>query len=72
MDNCVLTENMKTWLKELYKQEAKEHNAAASMCHTWALGSDTQESAVQWEGYADEHREFAHILECLANELDLD
>ena len=72
MDNCVLTENMKIWLKELYHDAAKEHLATASNCHIWSLGSDTQESEMQWEEYAEEHREFVHILECLANELDLE
>jgi len=72
MDNCVLTETMKIWLKELYLKTATDHKDAAYTCHLWALGSEDNESATQWEIYADEHREFAHILECLANELDLE
>ena len=72
MDNCVLTETMKIWLKELYLEKAKDHKETASNCHLWALGSDDAESAAQWEYYTEEHREFAHILECLAKELELD
>lgn len=72
MDNIVLTENMKIWLKELYLKQAEEHREAAKNCHIFALGSETQESSVQFEEYADEHKEFAHILECLAKELDLE
>lgn len=72
MDNCVLTENMKIWLKELYLEQVTEHLATASNCHMFALGSETNESATQFEEFADEHREFAHILECLAKELELE
>ena len=72
MDNCCLTENMVIWLKDLYFEAAEEHREAAKSCHIFALGSETNEGAVQFEQFADEHREFAHILECLAKELDLD
>lgn len=72
MDNCALTENMKTWLKDIYLSAAVEQRSAASNYHLFALGSDSNEKATQFEELADEHREFAHILECLAKELDLD
>ena len=72
MDNCALTENMKTWLKDIYLTAAVEQRSAASNYHLFALGSENNESATAFEELADEHREFAHILECLAKELDLD
>ena len=69
MDNCALTENMTSWLTDLYLNAADEEKRHASHCHLIALGSETQEESIQWETNADEHREFAHILECLAKEL---
>ena len=72
MDNVVLPETMKIWLKDLYLRAAEEHNEAAKNCHIFALGSETNEGAVQFEQFADEHKEFAHILECLAKEIDLE
>ena len=72
MDNIVLTERMKDWLKEIYLEQAREHRGLASNYHTFALGSETQEMATHFEEYAEECREFAHILECLAKELDLE
>lgn len=71
MCNQMLTETMKIWLQELYRTAAKEHRGAASNCHIVALGSD-DENAVQFEGFAEEHRDFAEILEDLAKELDLE
>lgn len=72
MDKCTLTENMKIWLKRLYLEQAEEHLATASNCHLWALGSETTESATQFEEFAEEHRDFAHILRCMAEELNLE
>lgn len=69
MNSQALTENMKIWLQELYRAEAKEHRGTTSNCHIMALGSDG-ESAAQFEEFADEHREFAEILETMANELE--
>lgn len=71
MCNQVLTETMKIWLKDIYLSNAKEFRGGASNLHLMALGSDNKE-ATQLEGYADEQREFASILENLAEELDLD
>jgi len=71
MDNVVLTANMTTWLKELYLNAATESRKSASNYHLFALGSEN-ESATAFEEMADEHREFAHILECLAKELELE
>lgn len=70
MKTRVLTENMKIWLKELYINEAADNRITASNCHLWALGSDTPEGAAQWEEYAEEHRDFAIVLEKMAEELD--
>ena len=66
----MLTENMKMWLQQMYRNEAKEQRGTASNCHIFALGSDTQEDAEQFEQFADEHREFANILENMAKELE--
>lgn len=72
MDNVVLTDRMKGWLKYLYLETAKGHNAAASNERCWARGSKTQEQAMQHEENAEEHREFEYVLKRLAAELDLD
>ena len=71
MCNCVLTETMKIWLKDIYLSNAKEFRGGASNLHLIALGSEN-EDATQLEGYAEEQREFASILESLAEELDFD
>lgn len=68
--NMNLTENMIEWMKEMYLEAAKDELDTAYNCHIFALGSDTQESAEQWEGYAEERREYAKILENMAKELD--
>ena len=71
MKKLHLTETMRIWLKELYLNEAEEHLSAASNSHLFALGSEN-ESASQWEYYAEEHREFAAILKEMAKELEED
>lgn len=71
MDNVVLTANMTAWLKELYLNAATESRKNASNYHLFALGSEN-ERAANFEALADEYREFAHILECLAKELELE
>lgn len=68
--NVNLTENMIKWMEEMYLNASKEELSTASNCHIFALGSDTQESAEQWEEYAEEHREYAEILKNMAEELD--
>lgn len=68
----MLTENMKMWLQQMYRNEAKEQRGTAENCHIFALGSDTQEDAEQFEQFAEEHREFANILDAMADELDED
>lgn len=67
-----MTENMKLWLQKLYLDAADEHHEAAKNCHIFAMGSETQESAIQFEAYADEHREFVRILEGMAKEINFD
>ena len=71
MDNCTLTETMKVWLRELYFEAIKAHTEAASNLHVVALVGN-RDMEEQLEEYASEHREFAHILSCLAKELDFD
>ena len=69
MNDYVLTENMKFWLKELYNDEAEEFYVGASNLHLMALGSEG-ESAGQLESYAEEQRAFANILKSRANEIN--
>jgi hypothetical protein len=64
-----MTENMRIWLKELYEKEAKEHRIAAGNTHLVALGCDDSESVKQFEEYAEEHRQFAKILEEMAEKV---
>ena len=64
-----LTKNMKSWLKELYKEAASEHLKNAKSCHIWAMGSKDNNEACKFEMDADEHRAFAHILEAMAKEI---
>lgn len=62
-----LTENMKLFLK----QDAQEHYKQAKNHHIWAMGSRTNEEATQLEQLADEHRALAHMLENLANGIEV-
>ena len=50
-------------MKEMYLEAVKDELSTASNCHIFALGSNTQESAEQWEVYAEEHRDYAQKLE---------
>ena len=65
-----MTENMKTWLKELYLNAAEEHRGAASNEHLWALGSDTEEAMMLHEINAVENMDFADILTDMANKIE--
>ena len=66
----MLTENMKFWLKELYLEEAENHKITASNEHLCALGSPNGEAAMLHEMNAEEHREYALILEHMASKVD--
>lgn len=66
----MMTENMKTWLKALYLNEATDHYAMARHEHLCALGSPTNEIATIHEMSADEHRAYAIMLMGKAIELD--
>ena len=68
-NNHTLTANMKEWLRELYESAASEHRIDASNCHIWAMGSNDEVEAAQFEYDSIEHREFARILEAMANEI---
>lgn len=72
MKNYTMTENMKLWLKDIYLREAENHRKTASNYHLWALGSHTDVHANMYEKFADEHREFARILETMANDINID
>lgn len=65
----MMTENMKIWLKRLYLEAAEEHYGAASNEHLWALGAPTDEATMLHEMNANEHREFAMMLEYMANQI---
>ncbi len=51
-----MTEMQKQWLKTDLEELIAEHQEAAIFEHRVALGSKTQEAAIEHEGYADEHR----------------
>ena len=65
----MMTENQREWLKGLYREAAEDHLIAASNEHLWALGSNSNETAVMHEKNAEEHREFAMMLKDLANNI---
>lgn len=65
----MMTENMRIWLKKLYREAAEDHLITASNEHLWALGSDNNDIAVRHEQNAEEHREFAMMLKDLANNI---
>lgn len=56
-----MTENQKLWLEELIE----EHRVAASNERLWAKGSNDPEQARMHEENAEEHAEFADLLETL-------
>lgn len=59
-----MTENQKLWLKELIE----EHRVAASNERLWSLGAkDTEQINMHLEN-AEEHAEFADMLESLLAE----
>ena len=58
-----MTENQKRWLEELIE----EHYVAASNERLWAKGAPDLETAQMHEENADEHVEFAQMLENLLN-----
>ena len=65
----MMTENMKIWLKKLYLEAAGDHLITANNEHLFALGSPTGEAAMLHEMNAEEHREFANILNYMANNI---
>ena len=65
----MMTENMRIWLKKLYREAAEDHLITASNEHLWALGSDSNEMAVMHEKNAEEHRDFADMLKKFANNI---
>lgn len=67
-----MTYNQKTWLKALYFNAASEFRDGARNMHIMAMGSETQESAVKLEQYADEQRQFAQVLTDMANEINIE
>lgn len=58
-----MTENQRRWLEELIE----EHTVAASNERLWAKGAPDLETAQMHEENADEHVEFAQMLENLLN-----
>ncbi len=56
-----MTENQKIWLEELIE----EHRVAASNERLWAKGSPDAETAQMHEENAEEHLEFANMLNTL-------
>lgn len=72
MENYSLTKRMEEWLARVYTTAAANHRSVANNCHLWALGSQTNREATYFEQAADEHREFARILEAMAKELEME
>ena len=66
----MMTETMKIWLKELYKNEANDHLETARFEHLCALGSPNGEAAMLHEMNADEHRAFAMMLEDMSKKIE--
>lgn len=64
-----MTENMKTWLKNLYLQAANDHFETGKFEHNCALGSSTSEMSTLHEMNADEHRAFGLILKQMSEEI---
>ena len=56
-----MTENQKIWLEELIE----EHRITASNERLWAKGAPDGETATMHEANAEEHIEFADMLETL-------
>lgn len=68
----MMTENQREWLKGLYREAAEDHLITASNEHLWALGSNSNETAVMHEKNAEEHRDFADMLKDFANNIQED
>lgn len=64
-----MTENMREWLRRLYKDAIDEHLVAASNERLWSLGSDTDEDTFLHMQNAEEHWEFANILRNMMDEI---
>lgn len=56
-----MTENQKLWLEELIE----DHRVAASNERLWSKGANDEEQARMHEENAEEHIEFADMLEGL-------
>jgi hypothetical protein len=65
-----LTATQAEWLKMLLSEAAEDALATAKNNHLWALGSKTQKSAIQFERFAEETREYAKILHEIIEKLD--
>ena len=66
----MMTENQREWLKDLYREAAKEHRSAAQNEHLWALGSEGEASTLHAQNSV-EHARFADILTNMANNLEV-
>lgn len=65
----MMTENQREWLKGPYRESAEDHLITASNEHLWALGSDNNAVAAMHEQNAEEHRDFAYMLQDFANNI---
>ena len=64
-----MTENQAEWFKMLLTDAAKDALCTSKNNHLWALGCKTQESAVQFESFAEETRVYANILNQIVEKL---
>lgn len=62
------TETQQYHIEQALYEVVCDHLDTAKNLHLWALGSDTQESAVQFARFEEEHRVLAAQFLKLANE----
>lgn len=65
-----MTTQQKRWFNAIMQNAIAEYTGFARNMHLAAMGSQTQEESVQFEGSADEAREFASKLKNMMFEVD--
>ena len=64
-----LTDNMRSWLRNLFLEEAENQMVTAENENLWALGS-TGEAAMLHANNGVEHVQYANLLKMMALELE--
>lgn len=65
-----MTENMKSWLADLYEKEIKETQANINNMKIWLCGSPTEEEQFEYTTYIAELEEYITELKNLVNQLE--